>query len=177
MDSADIERVLDDSWLGEVTELDLVDLRARRAECQTIETHLSYVRRLAQGRLDIVVGEKARRAEGGGKGDLASLIERLPSILADKVRSPGLGRLPTELGPSDPGAFVDELDAILDASKLSELTESTDERLDELVDELTAFEQDVSRRRRSLHERIDVLQAELTRRYRTGEATVDSLLK
>ena len=35
----------------------------------------------------------------------------------------------------------------------------------------------MSRRRRSLHERIDALQAEITRRYRTGEASVESLLR
>jgi hypothetical protein len=42
---------------------------------------------------------------------------------------------------------------------------------------LSDLEHAVSARRRSLHERIDALQSELTRRYKTGEATVDSLLQ
>jgi hypothetical protein len=35
----------------------------------------------------------------------------------------------------------------------------------------------VSGQRRDLFERIDALQAEITRRYKTGEASVDSLLQ
>ena len=34
----------------------------------------------------------------------------------------------------------------------------------------------MSERRHAYFDRIDALQAELTRRYRTGEATVDGLL-
>jgi hypothetical protein len=39
------------------------------------------------------------------------------------------------------------------------------------------FENDLSALRRRLHERIDALQAEIGRRYRDGEASVDSLLR
>ena len=46
-----------------------------------------------------------------------------------------------------------------------------------MADQLTAFEQRVSGHRRELFERIDALQAEITRRYKTGEASVDSLLQ
>jgi uncharacterized small protein (DUF1192 family) len=42
---------------------------------------------------------------------------------------------------------------------------------------VSAYEHDVSGRRRALHERIDVLQAEITRRYRTGEASVETLFR
>ena len=41
----------------------------------------------------------------------------------------------------------------------------------------SAHEAELSARRRTLHERIDVLQAEITRRYKTGEASVESLLR
>ena len=46
-----------------------------------------------------------------------------------------------------------------------------------MADQLAAFEQRVSGHRRDLFERIDALQAEITRRYKTGEASVDSLLQ
>ena len=42
---------------------------------------------------------------------------------------------------------------------------------------MTDLERHVSGQRRALHERIDALQEELVRRYKTGEASVDSLLK
>ena len=46
-----------------------------------------------------------------------------------------------------------------------------------MTEQLDAFEHEVSGHRRDLFERIDALQAEITRRYKTGEATVDSLLQ
>ena len=44
-------------------------------------------------------------------------------------------------------------------------------------EKLSAYEADVSARRKALFEQIDALQAEITRRYKTGEASVESLLQ
>jgi hypothetical protein len=41
---------------------------------------------------------------------------------------------------------------------------------------LVEFERDVSADRRDRHARLDALSAELVRRYREGEASVDGLL-
>ena len=54
------------------------------------------------------------------------------------------------------------------SSRPSELTE--------LEPELTAFERRVSDDRRDRYDRLDALSAELVRRYREGEASVDGLL-
>jgi hypothetical protein len=51
-----------------------------------------------------------------------------------------------------------------------------DGELLKLHERLAEFELEVSGRRRAYFDQIDALQAELTRRYRSGEATVDSLL-
>jgi hypothetical protein len=42
---------------------------------------------------------------------------------------------------------------------------------------LEALERRISGQRRELHARIDVLQAEVVRRYREGETSVDDLLR
>ena len=42
---------------------------------------------------------------------------------------------------------------------------------------LAEVEADLSARRRQVFERLDALSAEITRRYRTGEASVESLLQ
>lgn len=42
---------------------------------------------------------------------------------------------------------------------------------------MEGLEQEVSGVRRRLHAQIDQLQAEITRRYRSGEASVDALLQ
>jgi hypothetical protein len=52
----------------------------------------------------------------------------------------------------------------------------TDADLAGLAHDLAAFERKVSEQRRAFFDRIDALQAELTRRYKTGEASVESLL-
>ena len=49
--------------------------------------------------------------------------------------------------------------------------------LTEFACALNELEDSVSQSRRDLHGAIDTLQGEVTRRYRTGEASVDGLLK
>src|SRR5690242_10810807 len=63
------------------TALSMDELRAKRAESQAVEVGLSYLRRLAQGRLDIVAAEQRRRAEGGEPVDHDHLVESLSDIL------------------------------------------------------------------------------------------------
>lgn len=162
----------------ELTSIDIRELRAIRAECQEFEAALSYLRRVAQGRLDIVAAEMSRRAQGGEPLDVAELVTRLPEILADRVRAPGVGRLPQLMAPAeaDVADVLAELDDMVPVSKLTLLGELSDTELTDLAASLSEYEARVSKQRRSLHDRIDALQAELTRRYKTGEASVESLL-
>lgn len=174
-----LRTILADDYLGDLTALDMAELRARRATCQEVETGLSYLRRLAQGRLDVVGAERSRRADGGpGSGDdLEDLIERLPEVLAASTRAPGVGRLPSEFGTGDPDDDLQhELDDIVSAGHLDAPDQLGADELDAAVTALEAYERKVSDLRRSLFDRIDAIEAELTRRYRTGEASVDSLL-
>lgn len=173
---ATVARILDPSYLDGLEAKPIEDLRSMRTECQAVETGLSYLRRVVQGRLDIVAGELARRRDGGDPADISGLIDRLPEILADRTRSPGFGRLPQTLATGDPDPdLVDRLEAIC-GTDLDHLPDAGDERLVTLREDLAEFEHDVSGRRRELFDRIDAIQAELTRRYRTGEASVESLL-
>jgi hypothetical protein len=170
------ERLLAPEYLADVDQRAIEDIRAMRAECQDVETGLSYLRRVVQGRLDIVAAERERRRSGGDPADIARLVEQLPTILADHLRAPGNGRLPSTLGP---GKVDTELEARVDAvvATLDDLAAVDDDALAAGQAELTDLETEISGRRRELFDRIDALQAELTRRYRTGEADVGSLLK
>lgn len=175
---ATVERILATGYLADLEARPIEEIRAMRTESASVETGLSYLRRVVQGRLDIVAGELSRRRDGGDPGDLTELIERLPEILADRTRSPGLGRLPQTLGQGTPEPELEaKLDQICGGGDLDRLPDIDDERLVALREELTAFEHEVSGRRRELFDVIDALQAELTRRYRTGEASVESLLR
>jgi hypothetical protein len=175
--AGDRARLLDPQYLGDLPSRSIDDVRSMRAECQAVETGLSYLRRLVQGRLDIVGLELERRATGGDPVDLPDLISRLPETLADRTRMPGFGRLPQAMDPEEiDDDLEDELDAIVHPSDLTGLSDLADATLRELADKLADLEHRVSAERQALFERIDALQAEITRRYKTGEATVDSLL-
>jgi hypothetical protein len=174
----ELDRMLAPDYLHDLEARSLDEVRAMRSECQVVEVGLSYLRRLAQARLDIIGSELSRRTGGGDPHDLSELISRLPEILADRVRSPGVGRLPQQMAPAVSEADLSaEVDAIVDIDRLSNLPDLSEDEVAALRDELDAFEQEVSARRRELHQRIDALQAEITRRYRTGEASVETLLK
>jgi hypothetical protein len=53
----------------------------------------------------------------------------------------------------------------------------SDEELKELIDNLTAEEQEVSYRRRILHGQIDILRAELVNRLRENRPESEALIK
>ena len=173
----ELQRLLAADYLGDLTARPLEELRAMRAECQQVETGVSYARRLVQGRLDIAEAERSGRAVGQ-RVAVAELLDRLPQILADRTRAPGVGRLPQLLAPGEVGdELAAELDSIADGAALARLPELDDQALDALVGDLRALEQRTSARRRELFSRIDAITAEITRRYRTGEASVEALLE
>lgn len=176
--AADLDQLLDPGYLGDLSARPMDEVRAMRAACQEVETGLSMLRRVVQGRLDIVGLELTRRAEGGDPADLPDLIARLPEVLSDRTNAPGVGRLPQFMAPGElPPELEAELDGILGTGRLADLPGLEDEVLRSLAERLEAFEQKVSGHRQALFDRIDPLQAEITRRYKTGEATIDALLQ
>lgn len=161
-------RALPEPELGS-SDLDM--LRALRRDAQQEEADLSYVRRLLQGRIDILHAELGRRSAPD-----APLLDRLPEILTDdgpsRVRSVRHVTLGTPLT-----ARVRRLaEEMLSDVELSDLDAQTDEDLHEALSRLARYEQRVSRRRQSLQRTADGCSAEITRRYRVGEASVDDLL-
>lgn len=177
MDLAGLDEILAPEWIDDPAALPMVELRARRAEAQALEVTLSYQRRVAQGRLDIVAAERRRREEGGDLLDHEQMVAQLSDILSPHTRAPGTGRLSQLLAPDPAGADTPELDAIVGPAAMTSLQDVDDAELDELLGALADFEARCSSLRRQLHDRIDQLQAEVVRRYRTGEATVENLLQ
>lgn len=177
MTSSSLAALLQPEYLSGLSSLPIQEIRARRDHASEIEVGVSYVRRLIQGRLDIVLAELNGREHGASGGDVHGLVERLPEILGNRVRAPGTGRLSTLMAPADSElSEVARLDAILDADALASLPERSDAELRAVVDALAEFEHEVSAGRHSVHEVIDRLQDELVRRYKSGEANVDTLL-
>jgi len=170
------DRLLGTDFLADLETRPIDQIRSMRAECVDVETGLSYLRRMVQGPLDIVNRELVRR-EVGDRADRSTLIDELPGILAEGPRPAGVGRLSQQLEPTDVDPeLATELDEILGGGVIGDVTTLADDDLIRLQRNLEAFELRVSDRRHAYFDQIDALQAELTRRYRTGEATVDGLL-
>jgi hypothetical protein len=174
----DLTRLLDPDYLAHVDGLNLDDIRRMRAECQGAEASLSYLRRLIQGRLDIVHAYM-ERPEGSDAPDLSSVVENLAGILAGPGRSTAPGRNPVLYSPDtdDMAELTVELDDILGADDVARLASLDDAELAELAGRLRDLEIRVSAERRGLHERIDTLQAELVERHKSGTASLDGLLR
>jgi hypothetical protein len=170
----ELERLLAPDYLEGLSQRTLEEVRAMRAECQEAETAVSYLRRMAQGRLDLVHACLDHHGDDGAD----SLVDRLPSIIGSgPARPQGYGRLPSQMSPDlDRDDLTEELDGVLDADHTATLTTMSEAELRSVGEQLTAIEQRISDQRRALHERIDTLQAEIVSRYKTGEASVDGLL-
>ncbi|MEW1635036.1 AmfC protein [Streptomyces sp. NPDC093801] len=151
--------------------LGLPELRALRRDAQRDEADLSYVRRLLQGRIDILRAELARRTDPE-----APVVDRLSEILADAPSSRSASARHVTLGTPHNEEFRLLAAEMLSDVELSDLDARTDAELHEAMARLVRYEQQVSRRRQQLQRTADDSSAEITRRYREGEAQVDDLL-
>ncbi|MET8750103.1 AmfC protein [Streptomyces sp. NPDC004667] len=153
------------------TALGLPELRALRRDAQRDEADLSYVRRLLQGRIDILRAELARRTDPE-----APVVDRLSEILADAPSSRSASARHVTLGTPHNEEFRLLAAEMLSEVELSDLAARTDGELHDAMGRLVGYEQQVSRRRQQLQRTADDSSAEITRRYREGEAQVDDLL-
>jgi hypothetical protein len=195
----EVETLLSPAYIDGLDRAPVEEVRTRRDECQRAESVVSYLRRVIQGELDLVIAEMDLRA-AGARGDVERLVEELPAILGAS-RSVPVPRSAAEAVRSDvsspPSArgWRGDEDAILEdlaghafdsepegngqdrpAPLGANLGAFTDQELVELVERMRHDETSLSAQRRQLHERIDFLQAAIIERYKSGAATVDSLL-
>lgn len=148
------------------SELSLDELRSLRARLQYEDDVVSYARRVAQARLDLVKTESGRRAGSGGD---------VKDVLSQHLTG-GPARPPRPAEDLSDDELSNELDAICAEHHFGRLEELDDDSLAALEGAIAEFEHRVSQDRRERFDRLDALSAELVRRYRDGEASVDSLL-
>ncbi|HEY7660156.1 MAG TPA: aerial mycelium formation protein [Actinomycetota bacterium] len=165
-----IDRIRRQEFVEGLEGLSLEELRERRDDCLAEREYLSLLRRLVQGRAEILRAEVERR---GGGGEQGSLVDRLSSILAAEPRGPSRGEA-VKVGLPDEEMLharrrVERL--VADAG-LSDPGSLDDERLAEAVDLLVAEEREVSAARGEVLTAMDALQEELKRRYRDDPSLV-----
>ncbi|WP_405916720.1 hypothetical protein [Streptomyces sp. NBC_00728] len=170
-----------------IAALRLPELRTLRRDAQRDEADLSYVRRLLQGRIDILRAELARRGERRMAGAVSghrssvdrgkhSVVERLSEILTDAPARYRSSARHVTVGTPHGEEYRALAADMLAEVELSDLDARTDEELGAGLGRLVRYEQQVSRRRQQLQRTADDCSAEIARRYREGEAQVDDLL-
>ena len=170
-----IDRILDPGFTEEIGQLGLPELRARREEAEAEEADVSYLRRLLQGRLDILRAELERRSAGGDQ-DVAGLLAGLPKILTDDA--PGTFSAVPRVGmPSRAGEHRRRVERLVSDETIARLPELDVEELTRAVEVLAREEEQVSANRRAVQRVVDLLRGELARRYRDGTAQVSQLLE
>ncbi|HNJ96545.1 MAG TPA: hypothetical protein PLV13_00345 [Ilumatobacteraceae bacterium] len=157
----------------DLRDLPLADLRGQRAALQHEDDAVSFVRRVAQARLDLVRAEQRRRTASGNNGD--DISGELPAILGAHLTG-GAPRPPRPADDFSDHPLARALDELCAEWGNADLGAMSDQELREFAEQLHDYEQQRSIERRDLFTRIDAFSAELVRRYRDGEADFAGLL-
>ena len=161
-----VDRIRDPGFIAGLGELSLEDLRARRDECLAEREYLSLLRRLVQGRAEILQAELTSRAVGG---EHAPLVDRLAEVLAggDERQASSRGEAVHVGVPEDEMLIARRrIERLVADAGISDPTSLDDASLAAAVDVLIGEERAVSEDRREVLRVLDLLQDELKRRYK-----------
>ena len=173
------ERITDADYLAGIETKPIEELRSMREECREAENEVSFGRRLCQARMDILSAELARRESGAGDQDLLS---RLPEILGGEERPtadtdvPLPSRAPDFSTPRSADVPRRRVEEIVGEQTLARLRDLSEEEIRRIVRSLGDYEAELSSLRKRIHEVMDGVQAEIVRRYSTGEADPAAVL-
>jgi len=164
------EAIAEPSYVEDLNGRSLEDLRSLRDECRDVENEISFERRLCHGRIDILRAEMERRS---GHQD-QDLLSRLPEILGSaELRSedtPLPSRAPNLSIPRNADIPRRRVEEIAGEQTMTRLNQLQGDEIKEIMANLADHERNLSARRRKLHEVMDIIQAEIVRRYTSGEA-------
>jgi anti-sigma-K factor RsiG len=160
-----IDRILDPSFLEGIDALALEDLRARRDECLAEREYLSLLRRLVQGRAEILQAELTSR---GADADTGPLVDRLAEILTgDEPQATSRGEAVRVGLPEEEMLLARRrVERIVADAQLSDPSGLDDRQLGEAIELLASEERQVSDARGKVIGVLDDLQGELKRRYK-----------
>lgn len=157
-----LDHVLSAGYLADLEQVGDDELRSRRGEAEQEEVDLSYVRRLLQGRMDVVRAEQMSRTDGGG-----SVVDRLTAILADSPHedpgSAGAGRYTTRQ-PSSVDQHRRRVERLVADVDIDDVQSRTDEEIAAALAVYALEEHAVSEVRRSVQQVVERCDREFARR-------------
>lgn len=155
-----------------MTEASLDELRERRDELQELEDAVSYVRRVAQGRADLVRDAMERYSDDGDPTPVyirADLGADLRQVLADRLLAGG-DRPPRPAEDFSDHPLSHELDRLCAEGGFNQLDVSTYAEMEALLARLDAFERRVSATRRELFTELEAVTDGIAERIRAALA-------
>lgn len=159
-----IDRVLDPDFIQGLEALEMEELRRRRDLCRAEREYLSLVRRLLQGRRDILQAELEARRTGDRTG---SIVDQLAATLADAAVGPSRGEAPVVTIPEEELTLARRrIERLLSDARLSDLDGMSDEELEIAVSRIDEEERAISEARGRVFGVHDALQEELKGRWR-----------
>jgi len=165
-----IDRILRPQYADGLAAMSLDELRSRRDECLAEREYLSLLRRLVQGRAEILKAEVERR---GGTGQEGTLVERLARVLSSEGHGTSRGEaVKVGLPEEEMLQARRRVERLAMDAGLSDPTALDDGQLGGAVDMLEAEEQEVSRDRSAVIDILDRVQDELKRRYKEDPSLV-----
>ncbi|MDP9343052.1 MAG: hypothetical protein M3Q23_13390 [Actinomycetota bacterium] len=172
-----IDRIQGPGYAEDLERLPLDEVRRRRDECLAEREYQSLLRRLLQGRLDILSAHLDHRRAGDvepfGPDD-----ESIVQELAHSMAPPGGGSgsrgevLRLLVPPEEMSLARRRVESLIADPAISDPRALSDDDLAEVVDRLRSEEQGVSADRAAVIEAHDRLQAELRRRYRDDPSLI-----
>lgn len=156
--------------MSDAKSMSLTELREARTRLNADEDAVSFVRRLTQGRLDLVRAELKHRR--GGEDDTANLAR-----VFGQEHGGGSNRPPrdTEVPVGHP--LVIALEKICEELGFGQLRTLQVAELEALEVSLATFERERSEERKALFSSIDALTTELVSRIKGGGADVDAMFQ
>jgi hypothetical protein len=163
--ASELDEISSASFVAGLSGLSVAEVRERRDRAVRSENLLSYVRRTLQARIDLfqataTVGNQPHE-------DVTTEVVR---VLGDRAPH----------GGGSSARFVEvEIDSEdrADAESWLASVMATDSPGHVTVDSLISAERGISSTRAKLHGVIEVLSTEMVSRYKSGDATVESLLE
>ena len=164
-----IQPLIDPAYVAAIDGRTLDDLHAMKAECNELENALSYYRRLAQARVEILEAEHDRRARGGSVEDL---VKDLPRILSDEAGRSSIAdtRVPPPDAPTVELHWPDGREGLVADTTLANLPALPADELESTLERLRDFERELSDLRGELHGVIDTLEREIASQQVAGTA-------
>jgi RsiG-like len=160
-----IDRIRDPAFLEALHNLPLDQLRERRDDCLAEREYLSLLRRLLQGRAEILKAEIEGRAAGE---DRTALVEHLTTILSDDEHPLTSRGEAVRVGVPEEEMLLARrrVERLASDAGISDPTTLDDAALTEAIAALATEEHAVSDARMQVIGILDTLQDELKRRYK-----------